>query len=66
MRSLTQKQKKLIRYAAEKFKQETGKYPLSYYEIDPDDLEEIDSLNPCEIFYQNVDRFLWDEYWGKD
>lgn len=63
MRSLTSKQKKALKELARIYKSETGRYP-EYEDIPYDDLYEIDMMNPCEIFYQNVNNFLDDLIWN--
>jgi hypothetical protein len=60
MRNLTRTQKKLLTAEIKKYVQENGITPVMYVDLDWDVLETIDALNPCEIFYQNVDRFISD------
>jgi hypothetical protein len=60
MRNLTRGQKKLLKKAVDDYKERNGEYPRDIGDLDSDVLETIDKLNPCEIFWQNVNRFLWD------
>lgn len=63
MRNLTSKQKKLLDtwYKEQKAK---GKEFGIWWVVEEDDnfsgelYEQIDSLNPCEIFYQNVNDYI--------
>lgn len=63
MRSLTKEQKKLLDnwYNEQKAK---GKSFGLWWKVDNDNnfpmelYEKIDSLNPCEIFYQNVNNYI--------
>ena len=53
MRKLTKKQKKIL----DQFKHINGIDKLPY-----DVWDEIQEINDTEILYQNVDRYLWDNY----
>ena len=53
MRKLTRKQKKIL----DQFKHINGIDKLPY-----DVWDEIQEINDTEILYQNVDRYLWDNY----
>jgi len=63
MRSLTKEQKKLLDrwYGEQKAK---GKTFGLWWDVSKDEdfsgdlYEEIDNLNPCEIFYQNVNHYI--------
>lgn len=60
MRQLTFTQKKLLRQAAEDCKRTCGRYPTNVDDLDHKVAFLIDSINPCEIFWQNANRFLGD------
>lgn len=32
--------------------------------MDPSDFNRIDDLNPHETFWQNANRYMWDEIWS--
>ena len=53
MRKLTKKQKKIL----DQFKHINGIDKLPY-----DVWDEIQEINDTEILYQNVDRYLWENY----
>ena len=53
MRKLTKKQKIIL----DQFKHINGIDKLPY-----DVWDEIQEINDTEILYQNVDRYLWDNY----
>ena len=53
MRKLTKKQKKIL----DQFKHINGIDKLPY-----DVWDEIQEINDTEILYQNVDRYLWNNY----
>ena len=57
MRNLTSKQKKLLRDWFNKNYKGGCKFNLTN-QIDPDELDKIDSLNYTEVFIPNADRFL--------
>ena len=63
MRSLTKGQKKLLDKWYEEQKAKGKSFGL-WWKVDNDDdfsselYEKIDSLNPCEIFYQNVNNYI--------
>ena len=66
MRQLTKKQKKMldIWYNQQKAKGKT--FGLWWDVKDDDDFsgelyQEIDNINPCEIFYQNVNSYIHDK-----
>ena len=56
MRKLTKKQKKIL----DQFKDISGIDKLPY-----DVWDEIQEINDTEILYQNVDRYLWDNYFSE-
>ena len=56
MRKLTKKQKKIL----DQFKHINGIDKLPY-----DVWDEIQEINDTEILYQNVDRYLWDNYFSE-
>lgn len=57
MRKLTAQQKKLLREWHKK--NYDGGYIFNMADkIDSETYEKIDSLNPCEIFYQNANNYL--------
>lgn len=61
MRKLTRKQKTMLTKAIEDYKRKEGKYPLSVDDFDYQDVVlPIDNVNPCEIFWQNANRFITD------
>jgi hypothetical protein len=57
MRSLTAKQKKLLKQWFDKNYKGGYKFSLTS-KIDPDELDQIDSLNYCEIFIPNANNYL--------
>ena len=57
MRKLTIKQKKMLDQAIH----ESGGITKVYSEIDLGDIGHIDAVNPCEIFYQNVNQYIWEK-----
>ena len=61
MRNLTAKQKKLLEQAIH----ESGGIDRVYAEEDVGDITHIDALNPCELFYQNVNRFILDKKFSR-
>lgn len=71
MRELTVKQKKLLDnwYNEQKAK---GKVFGFSWDVGEDDdfsselYEEIDNINPCEIFYQNVNHYIQDKVTEED
>jgi len=70
MRNLTKRQKKMLNewYNTEKAK---GKTFGLWWKVDEDEdfsvdlYEDIDSINPCEIFYQNVNQYIQDKAMGE-
>ena len=66
MRSLTGKQKKLLNdwYTKQK---ENGVTLGLWWDVQHDEnfpselYETIDAINPCEVFYQNVNRYIQDK-----
>ena len=66
MRDLTKKQKKLLDKWYNKQKAKGKTFGL-WWDVHYDDdfsvelYEEIDNLNPCEIFYQNVNSYIQDK-----
>ena len=64
MRKLTAQQKRALTKAAQDYKKEHGKFPSSTDDLDYTKVVlPIDNMNPCEVFYQNANRFLGDLYW---
>lgn len=66
MRSLTISQKKLLdKWYAEQTR--TGKTFGYFWDVQFDEdfsgelYEQIDNINPCEIFYQNVNNYIQDK-----
>jgi len=66
MRKLTKKQKKMLdKWYNEQVK--NGRSFDDYWKLDEDDnfgsnlFHEIDNINPCEIFYQNVENYIQDK-----
>jgi hypothetical protein len=59
MRQLTKKQKRLLLEEWNRLKQTGIEYPC-IEDIPHDTYEMIDSINPCEIYYQNVNSLFWD------
>jgi hypothetical protein len=67
MRALTTKQKKALKQAALNYKNEHGKLPSSVDDFDYLKVVlPIDNMNPCEIFWQNANRFINDMFWKAD
>ena len=66
MRSLTVKQKKLLDAWYQEQKQKGKEFGI-WWDVDKDDdfsaelYEKIDEINPCEIFYQNVNSYIQDK-----
>jgi hypothetical protein len=63
MRKLTAGQKKALKQAALNYKREHGELPVSvdnfdYYKV----TLPIDNMNPCEVFWQNANRYIEDMY----
>jgi hypothetical protein len=60
MRQLTKKQKRMLT-------EYLTKHPCvkAIEDIDPEVFEKIDAINPCEIYYQNVNNFIWDYLWAE-
>jgi hypothetical protein len=56
MRQLTAKQKKML----DKYLKETPSCH-NVDTMDGDVYQEIDNINPCEIFYQNVNNYIWEK-----
>jgi len=69
MRSLTKKQIKMIdkwikdNEAQIVFPWQSYKR-LTIDDMDYDTYEKIDAVNPCEIYHQNLERYLWDYHFG--
>jgi hypothetical protein len=63
VRKLTAGQKKALKQAALKYKEEHGILPFSVDDFDYQKVTlPIDNMNPCEIFWQNANRFISDLY----
>jgi hypothetical protein len=56
MRKLTRKQKKIL---------DQYKHIGSINKLPHDVWDEIQEINDTEILYQNVDRYLWDNYFSE-
>jgi hypothetical protein len=56
MRKLTRKQKKIL---------DQYKHIGSINKLPYDVWDEIQEINDTEILYQNVDRYLWDNYFSE-
>ena len=59
MRALTAKQKKLLKIEYDRLVRSGVEYP-DYDDVPYEVADAIDSLNYCEIFVPNVDRFFND------
>lgn len=59
MRSLTAKQKKMLKASLIRYYNVNHMFPNDVFDL-PDSLE-IDNINPCEVFWQNANRFMQDE-----
>lgn len=59
MRKLTAKQKKMLKASVTKYYNDHHEFPIDVFDL-PDNLE-IDNINPCELFWQNANRFMQDE-----
>ena len=63
MRNLTSMQKKLLKQAAQEYKRKHDKLPFSVDDLDYHKVVlPIDNINPCEVFWQNANRFITDLY----
>jgi len=65
MRQLTAKQKEMIDNWYKKQKQKSKSFGLWWDVKDDDDFDgelyqKIDDINPCEIFYQNINNYIHD------
>ena len=56
MRKLTRKQKKIL---------DQYKHIGSINKLPYDVRDEIQEINDTELLYQNVDRYLWDNYFSE-
>ena len=56
MRKLTRKQKKIL---------DQYKHIGSINKLPYDVWDEIQEINDTELLYQNVDRYLWDNYFSE-
>ena len=66
MRQLTTQQKRALTKAIEDYKKEHGKFPFSIDDFDYHKVVlPIDNMNPCEIFWQNANRFIEDLYFSQ-
>jgi hypothetical protein len=65
MRQLTAGQKKALKQAAMNYKKERGRLPLSVDDLPYNNVVlPIDNMNPCEVFWQNANRFISDLFYG--
>ena len=62
MRELTSKQKKSFLKAVGNYCELNKKFPLSAEDLD--EYDEIESMNPTEIFWQEAIRFVDDLYFS--
>jgi hypothetical protein len=63
MRKLTAGQKKALKQAALNYQKEHGTLPFSVDDFDYQKVTlPIDNMNPCEVFWQNANRFISDMY----
>lgn len=58
MRNLTAKQKSALSNEVKKYIKKYGEFPRALDELD--NLNDIDLLHPCEIFWQNANRYVDD------
>jgi hypothetical protein len=58
MRTLTIKQKAALLNEVKKYFKKYGGFPGALDELD--NLEDIDLMHPCEIFWQNANRYVDD------
>jgi hypothetical protein len=58
MRSLTTKQKSALLNEVKKYFDKYGEFPRALDELN--NLEDIDLMHPCEIFWQNANRYVDD------
>lgn len=58
MRQLTARQKKLLNKIYKSYK------PLSWNELEIEDIEQLEQINDTEILYQEVNSYLHDLQWG--
>lgn len=66
MRQLTKKQKKMLDIWYNEYKAKGKTFGLWWDVKDDDDFsgelyQQIDDINPCEIFYQNVNHYIHDK-----
>ncbi len=63
MRKLTMAQKKQLRLSIEKYRKiNGGKFPNDVWDLP--ECNKIDALNPCELWYQNANGFIFDTQWN--
>jgi hypothetical protein len=62
MRELTARQKKALMQSVKAYCDERGSFPDSAQDLD--NYDEIEAMNPCEIFWQNANRFVGDLRWN--
>lgn len=55
---LNAKQKKALTQAVDRYRRETGYYPIEATDLE--EFEDIERINPCEIFWQAANRFVYD------
>lgn len=58
MRQLTSQQKKALTNAITKYYNAHHKFPVEASDLP--EFEDIEEMNPCEIFWQNANRFVTD------
>jgi hypothetical protein len=66
MRNLTSMQKKLLKLAAIDYEKKHGQLPsciddLDYHKV----VLPIGNINPCEVFWQNANRFISDLFFER-
>ncbi len=64
MRNLTATQKKALKKAVKRHFDKTGEYPVEASELE--EYQAIEEINPCEIFWQNANRFVYDLRFDED
>jgi hypothetical protein len=64
MRQLTSRQKKMLDLYVSEFKDRNGRFPFSADELPGYQLDNVDKVNPCELFWQNVNRYLVDKFFA--
>lgn len=55
---LNAKQKKLLTKAVDRYRREEGYYPMEATDLE--EFQDIEDINPCEIYWQAANRFVYD------